>query len=517
MKQLIQSRWDPATGLLNLQNMASDPAFATSQLKPPSDRTAPKNAAPALWKLAGDLCPNLQSLSLEQNNLSSLIHLAPAAIIRYLPKLQNLSLSNNNLSNYADLNPLSNVVGTISGSKPGLSELRELVLTGNPLQEKEMAKNPQDYQNEIRRRFPSLHMLDSQTLDRSIPVPNVASSSGASTSAPQQISIAGSRKRQAEDQGESSRNGGARASTTRTKAVLPLTMQAGFADSDASRNAMGQFLIKYFTSYDGDRVQLGHAYIPQATFSLSANTALSERARRSAQLPSEQISKQRELTWSSYLGSAYGGGDSSRSQQENLSRNFLRTKQAQRREETLHVGPERIVAALQKLPKTSHPLNEASKFVVDTYQQPGQTQEYPDLLIVVVHGEFTEHPSMGLRSFERTFVLAPATPGSPAANNGWPCVIISDMLVLRNWTNPSVWKVEGAGPGQASAATPAPAQPDPSALSPEQQALMGQLHAQTRLNAQFCFQCLSETGWNLQAALQAFEAAKASIPAEAFA
>jgi hypothetical protein len=46
---------------------------------------------------------------------------------------------------------------------------------------------------------------------------------------------------------------------------------------------------------------------------------------------------------------------------------------------------------------------------------------------------------------------------------------------------------------------------------------MGQLHAQTRLNAQFCFQCLSETGWNLQAALQAFEAAKASIPAEAFA
>ena len=49
-----------------------------------------------------------------------------------------------------------------------------------------------------------------------------------------------------------------------------------------------------------------------------------------------------------------------------------------------------------------------------------------------------------------------------AATNGWPCVIISDMLVLRNWTNPSVWKVEEAGPGQASAATPA--QPDPSAI-----------------------------------------------------
>ena len=271
------------------------------------------------------------------------------------------------------------------------------------------------------------------------------------------------------------------------------------------------------------------------------------------------------------MGSAYGGGDSSRSQQENLSRNFLRTKQAQRREETLHVGPERIVPTLQKLPKTSHPLSEASKFVVDTYQQPGQTQEYPDLLIVVLHGEFTEResehcegtwhvlivllqtrlwayvPSRGplfslLRCqghrecFRVTSVYVPADePSYRAANNGWPCVIISDMLVLRNWTNPSVWKVDEAGPGQASAATPAHAQPDPSAIvscaylvvtrvkltpslqSPEQQALMGQLHAQTRLNAQFCFQCLSETGWNLQAALQAFEAAKASIPAEAFA
>ena len=46
-----------------------------------------------------DTAPQIQSLSLEQNNLSTLIHLAPAAIIRYLPQLQNLSLSNNNLSN----------------------------------------------------------------------------------------------------------------------------------------------------------------------------------------------------------------------------------------------------------------------------------------------------------------------------------------------------------------------------------------------------------------------------------
>lgn len=54
------------------------------------------------------------------------------------------------------------------------------------------------------------------------------------------------------------------------------------------------------------------------------------------------------------------------------------------------------------------------------------------------------------------------------------------------------------------------------AQTPDQQSLLEQLHTQTRLNAMFCYQCLSETGWNLAAAMQAFEAARASIPPEAF-
>ena len=115
---------------------------------------------------------------------------------------------------------------------------------------------------------------------------------------------------------------------------------------------------------------------------------------------------------------------------------------------------------------------------------------------------------------------------------GWPCVIISDLLVLRNWTNPVVWRVEVPSPQQSVAIVPdITLQPTLVGLSftiyrssaeccyyqsHEQQMLMAQLHSQTRLNVQFCFQCLSETGWDLQAALQAFEAAKASIPSQAF-
>lgn len=112
----------------------------------------------------------LQSISLAKNNLNTLVDMAPAALIRYLPKVKNLSLADNALSavstaklvahipwygpltdnvplsQFADLNPLSTVVGSITGSKPGLGELTELILTGNPLQVRETNKNASDYQ-----------------------------------------------------------------------------------------------------------------------------------------------------------------------------------------------------------------------------------------------------------------------------------------------------------------------------------------------------------------------------------
>ena len=62
----------------------------------------------------------------------------------------------------------------------------------------------------------------------------------------------------------------------------------------------------------------------------------------------------------------------------------------ERREETLHVGPEAIANFAARLPKTSHPVSDAAKFMVDTWQQEGTGTAYPDLLVVVVHGEFAE-------------------------------------------------------------------------------------------------------------------------------
>ena len=84
-------------------------------------------------------------------------------------------------------------------------------------------------------------------------------------------------------------------------------------------------LLRFFTSFDSDRSQLVYAYAPGATFSLSVNTAVSERARRMQHLSPEAITKQKELSWGTYLGSAYDSNVSGKSQ-ENLSRNFVRTK-----------------------------------------------------------------------------------------------------------------------------------------------------------------------------------------------
>lgn len=71
----------------------------------------------------------------------------------------------------------------------------------------------------------------------------------------------------------------------------------------------------------------------------------------------------------------------------------------ERREETLKVGPEAIVQLASKIPGTSHPLTDSSKFVVDTWQHPGSSAEFPDTLFVSVHGEYNERQCQVLPPF----------------------------------------------------------------------------------------------------------------------
>lgn len=139
-----------------------------------------------------------------------------------------------------------------------------------------------------------------------------------------------------------------------------------------------------------------------------------------------------------------------------------------------------------------------------------------------MHGEFAEAPSQGVRSFDRTFVVAPAPPGSMAANLGWPCVIISDQLTIRNYAGISAWSPQAQQ--QTTATSAAASQPTQqpqgqapaTGIAPEQHALALELAARTKLKYDFAVQCLADNQWNPQLAMQRFEELRPSIPAEAF-
>lgn len=74
-------------------------------------------------------------------------------------------------------------------------------------------------------------------------------------------------------------------------------------------------------------------------------------------------------------------------------------------------GNEHIVKRLDQLPGTSHDLSRADKFMTDAWQTPG-SQNYPVVLFLTVHGEFAETPVGTPLSFDRTFLVAPSSPGS---------------------------------------------------------------------------------------------------------
>lgn len=108
-----------------IQNLAEDEEIVKLGL-----RTGSKEYA-VMFKLAAELQPPVQSLTLANNAISSGSTIS--ALSRYLPNIVNLSLQDNKLERHRDLDYVS---GRKSSSFK-LQRLRELILTGNPLRENE--------------------------------------------------------------------------------------------------------------------------------------------------------------------------------------------------------------------------------------------------------------------------------------------------------------------------------------------------------------------------------------------
>ncbi|KAJ9478247.1 mRNA export factor MEX67 [Pseudozyma hubeiensis] len=511
IKRFLESRWNLQAKFLNLENMRADPILQAEGIKPPGVAGAPKELGNVIWKLCSETYPDVITISLANNGFRSLGPVSSLPV--YFPNLQNLSLEGNELKWTKDLD-------TFAARKSKLTNLKELLLTGNPVHASAIAAgNEEGYRREVLSKFRQLTMLDQKP---------VTPTETGFANLPSSVK---SKKVDADAAQVPLRN-------------FPIGNKPGFVDAEAGA-IMPNFLSKFFTLYDSDRNQLSEAYAPLAQFSYCLNVVPPPRARAAGFL--HTMPHQKELNFDRY--------------QDNGNRNLMRVHTPKGRNLSLHHGVGSILATFRKLPKTSHPLNDASKFVVDAWVLPNNVigarlkgEERPEALLYInVHGEYAEAPSQGIRSFDRTFAVAPVPPDSSAAAAGWPCVILSDQLVVRHYSSPSAWALDSLPTGEVTAeqtqalqsaqqgvqAPPATPTPGPAAavagggglpahlhnqapaagLNEQQHAMSLQLAAQTGLIYPFAVQCLQENGWDYNLAFTNFQNLKASnaIPPQAFA
>ncbi|KAF8501233.1 hypothetical protein BU17DRAFT_78428 [Hysterangium stoloniferum] len=495
-KDFVQKRWNPQAQFLNLEYIRKDEV-----LRPVRRESSPLTTKEisVLFKLASQLQPEVQSLSLANNELTSTntIH----SLHHYLPGVRNLSLANNKIWLWKELD-------YISARKGKCLHLKELVLNGNPMREHEMTSAKMErYKSEVLRRFPTLELLDSEVVTKI-----TFDTSESSTLPPPPTG-----------QGPTS---------------FPVQMNGGLI-APGMEGFVADFLTKFFTLYDTARSSLAEVYGPNATFSFAANTSIPPRARIQGYHYSTAMPNQKKLEWSQWLTG---------------SRNLSRLHNAQRAEQSLHTGTEDVIRKVLSLPGTKHDIAAVEKFVVDAWPVQGVLPAPADastVLLITVHGQFEEEPSHGIRSFDRTFILAPSPEGSRAQMAGWAVLILSDQLVVRAYSSHEAW-TPGAirmPPQEApSTSTPTPVPPPAPQAAPGFQPLMGpgillqpeqqlrvaidpvlgalpeaqrvyviELSARTGLTATYSIQCLEGNGWDPQQAMANFEAVRAQLPSEAFA
>ncbi|KIK62433.1 hypothetical protein GYMLUDRAFT_41872 [Collybiopsis luxurians FD-317 M1] len=480
-RKLVQKRWNADSALLDLSNMIEDDIVKKFNLTPPGHGGNARDAA-VIFKLAKELKPPVQSLNLSKNQLTGQ-HLS--LLGHYLPGLVNLSLQDNDIRTYRDLDCISG-----ASKKDKLTGLKELLLAGNPLREELMAKNAEQFKNEVFRRFTSLMTLDGQSIAQiSFDVSQEPNKAPVSVPEP--------------------------SSTT-----FPLQMGGSFiAGVDGA--LLSTFLVRFFSAYDSQRGALQDAYDASATFSYSCNTSIPERARNLGL--HHKLPNQKKLEWSPWLTKKDGG-----------SRNLMRLAQSHDKQvQRLLIGGEAIVKYISGLPNTKHDISgPPEKFCVDCFPVAhGGTMG----LLVMVHGELTEFPAEGLRSFDRTFVLVPAPDGSRAKLSGWDVVIISDQWTIRAYSSPDSWKPgpmivqpDPVSKQSTENASSTPKQPSqPLQLSAEQQAAVASIPepqrsmvmhicARTGLNIQFSVDCLTNNGWDVEKAFVNFEQVKGTLTKDAF-
>ena len=273
-----------------------------------------------------------------------------------------------------------------------------------------------------------------------------------------------------------------KAAANAAKSPIPLAAPTFLDVGGVGENFVRQFLGLYDTNQSA---LLTTFYDAQSTYSLSINMNAPRNHTESKVIP----------PWAEYI---------------KHSRNMVRLTHASARVNRLYKGVDAIKSVWSSLPASRHPdlQTQTDKYAIECHptsglpDPSGQSVAGVDGLIITIHGEF-EEPNLadkGSRSFSRTFILGPGAPGIQ------PIRVITDTLVLRAYS-------PLAQPHHQTRASTPPQQPAQVAMSDQQkqEAIAMQLMEKTGMTAQYAGLCLTETGWNLEAAFAAFIANKACI------
>eukprot|EP01135_Chromosphaera_perkinsii_P001575 Nk52_evm45s207 gene=Nk52_evmTU45s207 len=250
------------------------------------------------------------------------------------------------------------------------------------------------------------------------------------------------------------------------------TAQGSYFEMQDIQGLIVAFLQMFFSSYDQNRAGLMSAYSENALFSLSVSKSgeiedSSKGSHRYNKIPSVKP----------YLG---------------LSRNLQRVTDLNKRANFLISGASEIVNCISSLPLTCHI---ADSMIVETWII------QPEKLCAFIHGNFTEpgpqNNAVISRMFDRSLVLVPALPGSPAALNGWPATIVNDQLHITSVPNTT----------------------SSTSSSSSQTSLIKKLSMETGMTLDFSQQCLQNNSWDYDTAKADFLNLKSEgrIPPEAFA
>lgn len=248
------------------------------------------------------------------------------------------------------------------------------------------------------------------------------------------------------------------------------------------------FVRAFFPGYDKDRMALlGAFYDEHSTFSLNINTS------------APRASQTGNLNWDPYI---------------KKSRNLLKITHLPARMSRAHTGIASIRIVWGSLPETRHPdmTTRPAEWMVECHPVPGlpdptgQSATGVGGLIVTVHGSFEENVGSAVeqRSFDRTFILGPGSgPGGIR--------VLNDALCLRAYGGHEAWvpaSLDAVPPNAAPAvptAAPAVAKTD---TQIQQEQMIAEFSAKSRLTPQYSEMALSGNGWNLEAAWSNFEQLK---------